>query len=233
MIHLASASNRSWVIWANPNSVSRDGILEQLANEIDVIYHNGAMVNFVYPYHAHKASNVLGTQEVLRLASQIKLKPSSLRFHFIDFIFGRRQRRSTFSRKMQILDQVGAPFGGYAQSKWVAEKLVTQAGARGIPCAIYRPGLVSGHSMTGAWNTENLISSMTRACVLLGSVPNLDVMVNIVPVDFVSCCDCPSFQKSRKPGQGLSSRQSRAAPLQQTGRLDNGTGFPCPQCFLR
>jgi thioester reductase-like protein len=27
---------------------------------------------------------------------------------------------------------------------------------------------------------------MTRACVLLGSVPNLDVMVNIVPVDFVS-----------------------------------------------
>jgi thioester reductase-like protein len=27
---------------------------------------------------------------------------------------------------------------------------------------------------------------MTRACVLLGSVPNLDAMVNIVPVDFVS-----------------------------------------------
>ena len=61
-----------------------------------------------------------------------------------------------------------------------------QAMERGIPCAIYRPGLVSGHSVTGAWNTENLISSMTRACVLLGAVPDLDVMVNIVPVDFVS-----------------------------------------------
>jgi thioester reductase-like protein len=84
------------------------------------------------------------------------------------------------------LDQVGAPFGGYAQSKWVAEKLVMQAGARGIPVAIYRPGLVSGHSSTGAWNTDNLISSMTRACVLLGCVPDLDVTVNIVPVDFVS-----------------------------------------------
>jgi thioester reductase-like protein len=68
----------------------------------------------------------------------------------------------------------------------VAEKLVAQAGSRGIPYAIYRPGLVSGHSLTGAWNTDNLISSMTRACVLLGSVPDLDVMVNIVPVDFVS-----------------------------------------------
>jgi thioester reductase-like protein len=89
-------------------------------------------------------------------------------------------------REDEDLDQVGAPFGGYAQSKWVAEKLVMQAGLRGIPYAIYRPGLVSGHSITGAWNTDNLISSMTRACVLLGSVPNLDVMVNIVPVDFVS-----------------------------------------------
>ncbi len=68
----------------------------------------------------------------------------------------------------------------------MAEKLVEQAGERGIPYAIYRPGLVSGHSLTGAWNTDNLISSMTRACVLLGSVPDLDVMVNIVPVDFVS-----------------------------------------------
>jgi thioester reductase-like protein len=68
----------------------------------------------------------------------------------------------------------------------VAEKLVMQAGERGIPVAIYRPGLVSGHSLTGAWNTDNLISSMTRACVLLGLIPSLDVTVNIVPVDFVS-----------------------------------------------
>ena len=56
-----------------------DESFEKLANEIDVIYHNGAMVNFVYPYHAHKASNVLGTQEILRLASKKRLKP----VHFV------------------------------------------------------------------------------------------------------------------------------------------------------
>jgi thioester reductase-like protein len=71
-----------------------------------------------------------------------------------------------------------------------------QAGARGIPVTIYRPGLVSGHSRTGAWNTDNLISSMTRACVLLGLIPNLDVMVNIVPVDFVSAA---IIHLSKKP----------------------------------
>jgi len=158
---------------------------ERLTNQLDVIYHNGAMVNFVYPYQAHKAPNVLGTQEILRLASQVKLKP----VHFVStlsILYSGGKKNGHVFHEDSDRDQAGAPFGGYAQSKWVAEKLVEQAGARGIPYAIYRPGLVSGHSVSGAWNTDNLISSMTRACVLLGSVPSLDVMVNIVPVDFVS-----------------------------------------------
>jgi amino acid adenylation domain-containing protein/thioester reductase-like protein len=162
-----------------------DADFERLANQLDVIYHNGAMVNFVYPYQAHKAPNVLGTQEILRLASQVKLKP----VHFVStlsILYSGGKKNGHVFHEDTDRDQAGAPFGGYAQSKWVAEKLVEQAGARGIPYAIYRPGLVSGHSVSGAWNTDNLISSMTRACVLLGSVPNLDVMVNIVPVDFVS-----------------------------------------------
>ena len=157
----------------------------ELANQIDVIIHNGAMVNFVYPYHAHKAANVLGTQEILRLASRVKLKPVH-HVSTLSILYSGGVNEGRVFREDANLDEVGAPFGGYAQSKWVAEKLVMQAMERGIPCAVYRPGLVSGHSVTGAWNTDNLISSMTRACVLLGSVPNLDVMVNIVPVDFVS-----------------------------------------------
>ncbi|MCC6569423.1 MAG: thioester reductase domain-containing protein, partial [Anaerolineales bacterium] len=158
---------------------------DELANEIDSIIHNGAMVNFVYPYAAHKSANVLGTQEILRLACRAKLKPvhhvSTLSIlHNGDHDDGRVFRES------DNIDETGAPFGGYAQSKWVAEKLVMEAGARGIPYAIYRPGLVSGHSLTGAWNTDNMISSMTRACLLLGVMPDLDVVANIVPVDFVS-----------------------------------------------
>ena len=162
-----------------------DEAFEGLANEIEVIYHNGAMVNFVYPYAAHKASNVSGTQEILRLASTTRLKP----VHFVStlsILYSGGVNDGRVFGEDTSLDKIGAPFGGYAQSKWVAEKLVEQAGKCGIPYAIYRPGLVSGHSVSGAWNTDNLISSMTRACILLGTVPNLDVTVNIVPVDFVS-----------------------------------------------
>jgi thioester reductase-like protein len=52
---------------------------QQLASTIDVIYHNGAWVHHIYPYSILKPANVLGTQEILRLASQVKTKP----VHFI------------------------------------------------------------------------------------------------------------------------------------------------------
>ena len=51
----------------------------QLATEIDSIYHNGAFVNLIYPYTALRTANVLGTKEILKLASQVKVKP----VHFI------------------------------------------------------------------------------------------------------------------------------------------------------
>ena len=51
----------------------------ELAAEIDAVYHNGASVNWVYPYEALKPANVLGTQEMLRLASRHGTKP----MHFV------------------------------------------------------------------------------------------------------------------------------------------------------
>ena len=43
---------------------------QQIASLVDVIYHAGAIVNFIYPYSQLKTTNVLGTQEILRLAGQ-------------------------------------------------------------------------------------------------------------------------------------------------------------------
>ena len=46
-----------------------------LGDTIDVIYHNGAWVNALYPYERLRAANVLGTQEVIRLAALGHPKP--------------------------------------------------------------------------------------------------------------------------------------------------------------
>lgn len=52
-----------------------DQQFQLIASQIDLIYHNGATINLIYPYSVLKAANVLRTQEVLWLASQSKLKP--------------------------------------------------------------------------------------------------------------------------------------------------------------
>ena len=158
---------------------------QELAGQIDVIMHNGALVNFIHDYQEHKAANVLGTQEVLRLAAQERLKA----VHFVStlsvFHTGAHDEGTVFGEDID-LDEIGVPFGGYAQSKWVGEKMILLAAERGVPTAIYRPGLVSGDSGSGVWNTVDMMSTMTRACIALGAVPELDVNVDIVPVDYVS-----------------------------------------------
>ncbi|MCA9964461.1 MAG: amino acid adenylation domain-containing protein, partial [Anaerolineales bacterium] len=156
----------------------------QLAEQMDVIYHNGAMVNMVYSYGAHKEANVGGTEAILTLASQTRLKP----VHFVSTlaIFNRAEANGEPFHEGQRSTDLPVPMGGYAQSKWVAERLVQTAVDRGIPVAIYRPGVISGDSRTGFANSDDMVSTLAQACLSLGIVPNLDVMVNITPVDFVS-----------------------------------------------
>src|SRR6266567_3615594 len=161
---------------------------EELAETLEVIYHNGALVNTLYPYQELKAPNVLGTQEILRLATHGKVKP----LHYISTL-------SVFSHTAtlqelpiledEMLDEHAQHLlGGYAQSKWVAEKLVTIARSRGLPVTIYRPGRISGHSQTGAWRTEDLICRMIKGSIQLGSVPGLiaEERLELTPVDYVS-----------------------------------------------
>ena len=161
---------------------------EQLAIEIDTIYHSGAQVNFVKPYSVIKAANVLGTQEVLRLACQEKVKP----VHYMSTIgiFG---NRSDFTGQT-VIDENDDINGaeryldmGYTQSKWVAEKLVWIAQSRGLPVNIFRLGFVMGHSETGSNNTEDLSSRMIKGCIQMGSFPELlDKKEQFLPVDFAS-----------------------------------------------
>ncbi|BAT56666.1 amino acid adenylation domain-containing protein (plasmid) [Nostoc sp. NIES-3756] len=156
---------------------------QNLSAKIDAIYHNGGLVNLLYPYSALKAANVLGTQEVLRLATQTKLKW----VHFVSTI-------GVFSPPAYpevpvILEQEAERtqgLYGYTQSKWVAEKLINIAHERGIPTAIYRPTWIEGHSQTGICNQPGFLRSLIKGCIQLGLAPDWNMPVDIVPVDYTS-----------------------------------------------
>ena len=157
----------------------------RLAAMIDVIYHIGANTNLLYPYQSLKAVNVGGTQSALELASRTKLKP----LHYISTL---DVFESLVATGVEIIHEKALPVqgsgitGGYAQSKWVAEQLVTSAGIKGLPICIYRPGMVTGHSQTGISNPEDLMCRFLRSLIELKSAPDLDVMLDLTPVDYVS-----------------------------------------------
>ncbi|MEG5016677.1 MULTISPECIES: amino acid adenylation domain-containing protein [unclassified Microcoleus] len=156
-----------------------------LASKIDVIYHNGAFVKFTYPYSVLKPANVLGTHEVLRLASQSKLKPVHL-ISTISVFSARGESGIKVVREDDELTPGESLKGAYTQTKWVAEKLVEVARDRGIPISIYRPGRISGDSQTGACNPSDLLYRLMAGCVQLGCAPDDDKLMNVAPVDYVS-----------------------------------------------
>ncbi|MBV9789530.1 MAG: thioester reductase domain-containing protein, partial [Chloroflexi bacterium] len=156
-----------------------------LANTVDGIYHSGAMVSFIYPYAALKAANVLGTQEVIRLACQGKMKP----LHYVSTIATATtaaRSRDGIVHERATLGAIDSIDSGYVQTKWVAEHLVMAAKERGLPVSIYRPGRITGHSVTGACNTDDFISRLLMGWLQMGSAPELNMVENFAPVDFVA-----------------------------------------------
>ncbi len=159
----------------------------ELAATIDVIYHSGAFVNWIFPYERLKATNVLGTEEILRLATRVRIKP----VHYVSslgvFPLFDSSGEVTVIREDDTLDHDGSLHGGYLQSKWVADKLMTEARSRGLPICIYRPGLITGHSETGAWNTGDVMSRMLKSWIELEGAPEFaQDETDMTPVDYIS-----------------------------------------------
>ena len=176
---------------------------QELAVKIDTIYHNGALVHHASPYSLLKTTNVLGTKEILRLACQQKIKP----VHFISTIsvFNiNNLSQVTVIREKDNIEQFDPPLGGYSQSKWVAEKLVSIAGDRGLPVKIYRLGPIFGSSDTGAFNTNDFLYRLMIGYVHLGSAPTGELLLDILPVDYASKAIVYLSQNQALLGQGLS-----------------------------
>ncbi len=163
---------------------------EQLATQIDSLYHTGAQVNFVKPYSVLKTANVLGTQEIIKLAIHNRIKP----LHYISTagIFG----PVGYLKSCQILqedenldnyEEYVALDIGYSQSKWVAEQLIGMAKSRGCPITILRPGFVLGHTQTGVMNTTDFWSRFIKGCLQMGFFPELiHQKQEFIPIDYVT-----------------------------------------------
>ncbi|KAH6898139.1 hypothetical protein B0T10DRAFT_100355 [Thelonectria olida] len=159
-------------------------LFDELATRVQVIVHAAATVNLVYPYAALRNANVGGTREVLRLAGR-----SGATVHHVSTNGVLPPSTEGWSEDVTIdIDDVPTKLlDGYGQTKWVAEKLVHEAGRRGIPVRVYRPGTITGHSVSGATNTYDLMNALLVESLHLGYAPDVENwFFEMTPVDFVS-----------------------------------------------
>ena len=154
-----------------------------LAKQIDIIFHCGAIVNFVLPYSRLYGSNVFGTREIIRLAT---CTHNYIPIHYISTI---SILSSDVTREISIDDiSPNDLVNGYAQSKWVAEKLMAKANRLGLPVVIYRLGSICASTETGACNRHDLPTLLFAAIMKTKSYPETIVNARLcaLPVNFTA-----------------------------------------------
>src|SRR5579872_879137 len=156
-------------------------VWDGLANKIDTVFHNGATVNYLLNYDRMREANVLGTNEIVRLAFEGRAKA----FNYVSttFIFGWAVKKvlyeTDFNEKMELLDF------GYSQSKWVSEQVVMDARRRGLTTRIFRPALVSP-SVTGGGNNFDIAVRLVAFMVNHGIGVDALNQVSFVPADITA-----------------------------------------------
>ncbi|MCC6616255.1 MAG: thioester reductase domain-containing protein [Anaerolineae bacterium] len=156
---------------------------DRMAAEIDVVFHVGSKLSYVAPYHFLKDANVGGTQETLRLATTTRPKP----YHFVSSLgILLDYKKLEGGHEEDELDAEKCPEVGYFQTKYVAERVVRIARARGIPVTIHRIGLIVGDSKHGYSNEDDFVARILIGCILAGYGPDIRSTMDMTPVDFIA-----------------------------------------------
>ncbi len=162
-----------------------EGQWAELAGSVDVIYHSGAQVNFVYPYEWLRHTNVEGVRNVVDFARARRDIP----VHYISTIavlagFGSAGvAHVTEDTPLAHVERLSM---GYPESKWVAEQTLRLAAVQGLPVVIHRPYEITGNTTDGAWNTDAAICAFFKAIADMGSAPDLDLPLDFVPADYLA-----------------------------------------------
>lgn len=194
-----------------------------LAEKIDTVYHNGALLNFIFPYSHLKKTNVDGTIECLRFACKDKAKY----FNYISTfsVYDNPSHFKTLALEDDELKCGEGFFLGYSETKWVSEKLVRSAEKRGLNVSIYRPGDITGDSKNGIWEMGDLVSRVINACIQMEAIPDINVNVYITPIDFISKAIVNLSTNKDSIGKALNLINKNIASVRELHAIINYLGY--------
>jgi thioester reductase-like protein len=160
---------------------------DDLAERVGAVYHCAAVVNVVLPYDRLRVANLYGTAEVLRLLGTGR--PKRLHYASTLSVFVSTDRGRGVLLEDDDLTATREVFGGYAQTKWAAERLLRLAGGRFGPVAHYRFGLIAGDTRTGRGPGRDLLTLFFRGLARVVGYPTgveRELFVDVTPVDYAA-----------------------------------------------
>lgn len=166
--------------------VSRLGMSEAewdaCCGEIDQIIHAAAHVNHIEGYASFRGAT-MGMQEIVRLAASHRPKlvqfmsSTAACIQKIDDAFVVYEHEN-------FIDAGETVYGGYGQSKWVQETFLQRAAAAGVPYVIYRFGELSGSSVTGHAQTDDMLHRLLQMRMAVGCREKIsNDVLDALPVD--------------------------------------------------
>lgn len=178
----------------------------RLGKSVQAIYHFGVHVSLLKRYAELKRQNVNAILDLIELASYGEIRTSinclstwsvpHLQSHpGTSFVNGALNSRETSVANYEPSNDAEL---FYFKSRWVAERLLTHAAARGFDVSIFRASAVSGNKKTSIPPPqEDLVKQMIADMINEATIPDVDAgrssaapplpfIVDFVPVNYVA-----------------------------------------------
>jgi amino acid adenylation domain-containing protein/thioester reductase-like protein len=154
---------------------------DAIASAVSGVVNAAGAVNFLSGYLDHRPANVLGVQELIKLAS------GGARLHTLSTlsIFPPTGPGAPLITEDRIPETEQVAADGYNRSKYVAESLLADAHRLGVRSVVYRLGEVWPHRAIGAANPDSLAHNLLYACARTGCVFPTEAKTDVTPVDVV------------------------------------------------
>ncbi len=157
---------------------------DKICQEVDVIYHLAAEVNFVKPFSSLVNSNVNSLSELIAICKYGKKK--ILNFTSTLGAACSKDKNNNYIEDFPDKTPYYSDMG-YLQSKYEAEKLLSEEDNRRDFVNIFRLGYITSHSKTGSCPYKNnQLMLFIKSCIQLGVYPNLKRLLNLTSVDFAA-----------------------------------------------
>ena len=160
---------------------------KRLTEEVGAVLHCAATVNMLANYEMLKDANVVGTKNILDFC----LAGARKKIHFASTlsVFVSTDRNTGTVYESDNLSTPTNIYGGYGQTKFVAEKMVQSIPPAYCDVFIYRYGLLCGDTLQGKSAPKDFLGMFFRGAKTVGMLPydkTNTMAVDITPIDQAS-----------------------------------------------